>query len=152
MNFQETTRRAAKQFVQDERNDGSKFVKLVDDSWVDSMEFHKAVDDRLPCDWIYGRAREFVEILSGYKCETADDAREYITEVADGMVEIYSSELAKWYANGNNRGLVEEAKEEGLFQDGAEIDAMISAGQFIAIDRLAHDLINQIEQRQEEYV
>ena len=118
--------------------------------WVGSdlmMRFHKAIDDRLPDDWIYELIAQGADSLSEY--DEADDAREAVHEIADGMVDVYNSDILRWLADHQmNAYLCDEAAEEY----GADHDTIKRAqlGQYLGATRVLYEMIEAIQEEAEE--
>jgi hypothetical protein len=107
---------------------------------------HAAVDDRPPCDWVYEIASRAADLVMEF--ETADDARDCLSDFADGAVDIYTADLFRWAENGRNRDLCERAVSEyGQPGDGFDTDTVsrwISAGQFMAAEWIAAAILDAI--------
>ncbi len=126
---------------------GEQFVRVRDDAKdvVDDLALHRAVDERLPCDWIYRCAEEIANAFLDYG--TVMEAYDAVTrEIADGCVDMDSYALGTWYArSGYNRMLCEEAVEEFGTCDGS-IDDQIAAGQYLGLTRIAYEVLSQIDE------
>ena len=142
-------------FVSDTRNDGTVFYKLVDNApeWLQgsdvSLACHKALDDRLPDDWVYEQMTAIASDLWDRDLDNADDAREAMGEIADSLVDVYNADRARWLASHlNNAFLVDDAVEE---LGGGEEDTYqrIGLGQYVAIERIGYALIQCIEEEAE---
>lgn len=141
---------------------GDAFYKLKDDApaWMsmDSAthslgvmhEIHCAVDGtdspRLPDDWIY----EHAALISGELADAAelwpDEVADRVSEIADGMVDIYNANRTAWLASSlANAELVNEAQAEYGRQDDA-----IGLGQYLALERIAYAILELCEARAEE--
>lgn len=111
---------------------------------------HKAIDDRLPDDWIYEQAAHVADRFTHYDFKTADDLRDLAFEIADSLVDVYNTDRLRWLAsNLDNVTLVDEAiigYEIDFHGDNATgILGAIGAGQILAIERIALALIDAIE-------
>ena len=107
----------------------SEAPKALRDSVMD------AHGDRLPNDWIYNQYYSILETLSNYTIESADDIEENRSEIVDGLVDVYTSDLTAWL-NSDNRNVyyMTEAQEEyGNQADGFKLLAM---AQYKAIDEI----------------
>lgn len=133
-------------FERDTRNDGATFYKLRDDApdWIDSDTMHAvhaALDERLPCDWVYETAMYVADAFTGYDCDDADELRDRIGEIADGLVDVYNADRLRWLAaNLYNAAIVDEACEE-LGGSDADTFTRIGYGQYYAIERIACALL-----------
>ena len=146
--FQSVATELAQSFVSDKREDGTTFYKIKDDApdWLGeiSHKFHEAVDDRFPDDWIYEQAERLAGLIA--EKDDADEARDCTGEWADSGVDVYNADLTKWLASHlANISLCDEAVEEIGVGNAGGIIGMIQSGQYMAIDRIAHALINAIE-------
>jgi len=151
-NVQTVAKELAGAFTSDKRDNGGTFYMFKDDAleWIDendvSHNFHRAVDDRLPDDWVYTQAAHAADSLAEY--EDIEAMRDAVSEIADGQVD--NSDRAAWLASHlGNHALCDEAVSEGLC-DGKDIDETIGVGQYIAIERICNALIDAIEARAEE--
>lgn len=139
-------------FECDTRANGESFFRLKDDApdWIDSHAFHAAVDDRLPCDWVYEKAAHIADNFTGYDCEDADELRDHIGEIADGLVDVYNADRLRWLAaNLYNAALVDEACDE-LGGSDADTFTRIGYGQYMAIERIAYALLDAAAEEAEE--
>ena len=103
-------------------------------------------DGRLPNDWIFEESAGIAYSLAhDYTCDTASDAREIATELADSRVDVYNAALVEWLAASpiKNGALVEAAKEE-ISPEG-DLYSQIGRGQYVGILRIAYALIDAIE-------
>lgn len=147
--FQRVAEELNNAFESDTRDDGSTFYKLKDDrpEWLQGsdvmMAVHSALDDRLPDDWVYETAYYLAEQISD--CDDADEARDKTGEWADSLVDVYNHDRLKWLGmHLNNAFLCDDAAEE--FGPAEDTFSHIGRGQYLAIDRIAHALIEQIEE------
>lgn len=115
-------------FVVAKRDSGTEYTKIRDGApaWVNTdlmRGVHQAVDGRLPDDWIYQHAAAIACTLTGYTCEDADAARKYVHEIADGLVDVYTTARTAWLADClGNVSLCAEAAEEYGVTDGDLIE------------------------------
>lgn len=146
-------------FTSGKRNDETTFYKLRDDApkWTTEddesgqclmLRVHRAVDGRLPDDWIYEQAYWLAGRIA--EKEDADGARDSLSEWADGLVDVYNADRTRWLASHlGNLALVDEAVEEmGRHDQG--IVGNIALGQFMALERIGNALIEEIEKRAEQ--
>ena len=96
---------------------------------------YKAHGDRLPEDWIFSIYHSILGSISDYEIEDEDDLQEKRSEIVDGLVDVYTSDLTAWLnSNNNNVYYIEEAqKEYGMQEDGFKLLAM---AQYMAIDEI----------------
>ena len=108
---------------------------------------HTAVDDRPPCDWVYEIASRAADWATEF--ETVGDARDCVSDFADGAVDIYTADLFHWAENGRNRDLCERAVSEyGQPGDGFDTDTVsrwISGGQFLGAEMIAGAILDAID-------
>jgi hypothetical protein len=137
------------------------FTKLKDDraDWLKGddeyrfmREIHEALDDRMPDDWVYQQASSIADRLTEY--EDADSARDSISEIADGLVDPYNTDRAKWLASHLlNAGIVDRAIEELGFDftgpNSTGIFGAIGLGQYVALEAIANAIIAAIEAEME---
>lgn len=157
--FQDVAKELADAFEQRKRYNGDEIQVIKDDApeWTKRynddreclmLRVHKSIDDRLPDDWIYGSASAAADRIA--ESYTADEARESVTEWADSHVDVYNTELTRWLASHLfNISLCDEAVEETGVGTAGGIIGMIQAGQFMALERIANALINEIEKELE---
>lgn len=133
------------------RDDGSTCVRLRKDApeWVNSdlmHDLHRAVDGRLPDDWIFDRAHAIAENLAEYTDPDGDS----LSEVCEACLDTSSYDLGRWYADhGGNRALCQEAQDDGLLAADAGIDDRISAGQYLGLHRIGAKLLEIFQARAE---
>lgn len=144
-------------FTSDKRPDGETFYKLADDApeWCKRdnesgeslmLRVHRAVDDRMPDDWIYSAADSIASSLCEYDCDSIDAMRDNVSEIADGLVDVYNADLTKWLASHLfNISLCDEAAEELGYDKDKGVIGLIQLGQFKALESIAHALIGEIE-------
>ncbi len=135
-------------FEQKTRTNGDKFYCLKADA---PKELHDSVmeahGDRMPSDWIYSTYEAILSTLSGYTIDSIGDVEENRSEIVDGLVDVYTSELTAWL-NLDNRNvyyLTEAQEEYGKQEDGGKLLAM---AQYKAIDEIyesVESLLNQSE-------
>jgi hypothetical protein len=94
------------------RADGSPFYVLADGSpeWMlDAVR--EAHAGKLPNDWSYKLCAYIAQAAAGY-----DAPEDYDSEIADGVVPSYTSELIDWMAShADRRELADEAIKSGAF-------------------------------------
>lgn len=96
------------------------------------MEAH---GDRLPDDWIFDKYHSILDAIGQYDIETPDDLDNNRSEIVDGLVDVYTSDLTAWLNSSNfNVYYMTEAQEEfGAETDGFKI---LSMAQYKAIDEI----------------
>lgn len=107
---------------------------------------YEAHDGNMPRDWIFEKYLEILEALQGYTIESMDDVEEYRSEVVDGMVDSYTSDLTAWLNSSVynvdylGRAVSELGASEGF--------AILAGAQYMAIDEVfgyVVDLLNKQE-------
>ena len=101
----------------------------------------KAHGDRLPDDWIFDIYHSILGCLADYDIESIDDIDENRSEIVDGLVDVYTSDLTSWLNNDNrNVYYLTEAQEEyGEEKDGFNLLMM---AQYKAIDEIFGEVEN----------
>ena len=117
--------------------------------WVQELTY-KAHGDFLPDDWRYKTIVYALDaIVEGGEYGTDPDHIGF--EFADGMVDVYTHDRNAWLSSNLNRaGYVEEAREEGLIGDGADITEQIGVGQYEEAREIFESVRQSLEDRAEE--
>lgn len=142
------------------RDDGTTYTCLKDDApaWLAGYagttvmhDIHAAVDDRFPDDWIYASIAGMADTMTGYDAADADDMRENVHEIADGMVDVYNCDRSAWLAmNLNNAALCDEACSELGCDPDAGMFTRIGLGQYLALTRIGEAIISACESEADE--
>jgi hypothetical protein len=156
--FQTVAAELSAAFETAKRTGGDTFYRLRENApeWIVCDEtpypgllyrVHAAVDDRPPCDWVYEIASRAADWVTEF--ETADDARDCLSDFADGAVDIYTADLFHWAENDRNRELCDRAVSE-FGQPGAGFDSetvcrWIKGGQYMAAEWIAAAILAAIE-------
>jgi len=116
------------------------------DGWINSeliLRFHEVLDNRLPDDWVYEIIAHGADSLEYY--ETADEARDAVHEIADGLVDIYNSNALRWLASHQlNAFLCDDAADE--FGRAKDTIQHVQQGQYLAITRILAAMVEAIEE------
>ena len=118
------------------REDGSKYIRSVEDiEWQRDIIFGAHLE-RMPCDDIYSRIED---ILCNFtECEDEDEARDRLYEMEP---DCYTSDLTEWLASHNgNVYYLDEAIEFGC----KEGFALLAAAQKCYIEEIGNALIDGI--------
>ncbi len=94
-------------------------------------------DEELPNDWRYHVIVSLIIGIGEADCTIDSDA---LSDIVDGQVEVYSSDLARWLADNPSRSAyIDAARDEfgGLSDD---IFEQIKCGQYVCIMDMAHKL------------
>jgi len=141
----------SKYFERKTRDDGTKFWTVRDDApeWVTDAvrEAHCSGAD-LPNDWIY---EECADAFEAIECgDIADD--DSIHEYADGRVDVYTRNLANWYAEFCLSDTLAQAESEvedcGGYGD-ADVNKRIAMAQYFAIARIARVIFEACQENDE---
>lgn len=134
------------------RVDGSRYWQRKDNcaAWITCelmQELHGAVDDRLPCDWLYGLIAAAGDAVAEH-LETGGEPEDMASEFGYSQMDIGSSDLYAWAAeSGYNRALIEECAEE--FGPAENHEAAISQAQVYAASRIYWAVWQAIEDETE---
>lgn len=132
------------------RDSGEAFYTLKDDKpeWLQDavMDAHNG---EMPDDWIYEQCSAIADMIDDY--DPDDDLEDATHEMADGLVDVYTHDLNRWYAANLCRAeWVEQAREEGLIDADADITARFSAGQYLQLRFIADQLVGAVIDNEEE--
>lgn len=126
-------------------DDGGRFQRLRDGSpeWMTDA-VREAHDDEFPDDWRYDMCARLASDLAEREHESADDARDDVHEIADGLADVYTASVFRWYADYPSR---QSYADEALSEWGQPKDAvtLLQAGQYLAIRQMADALIQAVE-------
>lgn len=138
----------AASFMEDARQDGSKFVRLVDGrpDWMRDAVL-EAHGDAAPNDRHYNAIRAMAEGLAertfeaetwgGFDAAVCDACR----ELADSLVDDYTSVLLEWLAQAPGAiDACDEAAEEGLVIAESDLKTRIRTGQWRWYERIGQAL------------
>ena len=97
--------------------------------------------DKFPNDWVYNKYHSILDAFLQYRIETDDDLEDKRSEIADSLVDAYTSDLTAWLNSYNsNVYYLTEAQEE-YGPDGFRLLAM---AQSKAIDEIANEVIKYL--------
>ena len=126
-------------FITKKRENGEEFTCLKDNNHYEElrdvmMSVH-GITDSLPNDFIYGTVADICSISLNY------DRMDYdiISEISDGLTDIYNHDLLAWHKD--FYWLVDEAQEEGLFNEDTNQIDRIRAAQYMLIERIGSKLL-----------
>ena len=149
-NFKTAMQELSDAFTKGQSDSGDRFYTLKDEApaWIGERdvvyEAHKAIDGRLPDDWIYEAVHAIACNLNVY--DESDEAQEESSEICDGLVDIYTAKLTSWLASHlGNLALCDEAVSEGLVSEDSSIEDRIKVGQCVAYQRIAASVISSVE-------
>jgi hypothetical protein len=132
-------------FQRKTRDNGEVFFTFVDDrpDWVYDavMEAH---DGEMPDDWRFDICDSLFEEIDE---DTDEDS---LSEIVDGLVDVYNSDRVRWLAGNLNRAsYVDEAVESFGVSDSPDVYNMIGMGQYVCIDQMAHIIFTAIKENAE---
>lgn len=148
MNISELAQYYYNQFETKKRNEDTITVFKTNRSEELQDSVYKAHGDRLPNDWIFSTYCGILGSISDYTINTIDDIEDNRSEIVDGLVDVYTSELTAWLNSHNeNVYYIEEVqKEYGMQEDGFKLLAM---AQYMAIDEIFSEVINLLTDNQD---
>ena len=143
MNLEKKIDKYYNQFKTKKREGEDETIVVFKDNVDKKLEHSvfKAHGDRLPDDWIFDTYHSILGCLADYDIEKEDDIDENRSEIVDGLVDIYTSDLTSWLNNDNrNVYYLTEAQEEyGEEKDGFNLLMM---AQYKAIDEIFGEVEN----------
>lgn len=144
MTIQEQVQSYIDQFTTTKRNDETITIFKDNTDEVLRDAVFAAHGDRLPTDWIFDKFVEILEAIRDYECENIDCIEEHRSEMIDGIVDIYTSDLTEWLNSSNwNVGYIEEAQREyGMIEDGFKL---LATAQYMAIDEIFSEVVKLLE-------
>ena len=110
------------------RDDGSEYVARKDDApeWVEGL-CYAAHGDMLPDDWRY----QCIRAALGHIADGADED-DGGPEFADSYVDVYTGSRLEWLASHLSRpGYCDEAQDEGLAGENADVVTLAGLGQYM---------------------
>jgi hypothetical protein len=133
-------------FQRKTRDSGEAFYAFADDrpNWVYDavMEAH---DGEMPDDWRFDICDSLFDEID------ADTNEDSLSEIVDGLVDVYNSDRVKWLAGHLLRGgYVDEAVESFGVSDSPDVYNMIGMGQYVCIEQMAHIIFQAIKDNVEE--
>jgi hypothetical protein len=147
MSFQVRAIDLARAFELQTRDDGSTYYTIREGSpeWM-TEAVRAAHDDEFPNDWRFRICNFLAQGIAEY--ETADDAYDNQSIIAEAQDAIYTSDLLAWYAERPSRLDYADQAEEELGRDpGASIGDRLHLGHHYAIEQMAQVLISACEVR-----
>ena len=93
-------------------------------------------DDELPNDWRYD---VIVSLLFDFK-NTDDMDSDKLSDIVDGQVEVYNTDLARWLADNVNRSAYVDAAREDFGGLSDDIFEQLKSAQYVCIMDIAHKL------------
>ena len=127
----------ARAFELRHRADGSPFYVLADGSpeWMTEavIEAHAG---KMPNDWTYRMCAYIASAAAGY-----DEPEDYDSEIADGVVPSYTSEVIEWMASDADR---RELADEAIKSGADSIDAACRQGCYMEAVSIFWALANAV--------
>lgn len=146
----ELARQLSESFERRARDNGEKFYTLRDGSpqWMTDA-VHAAHGDMLPDDWRYEAIALAADTLAQAEDDDLDDLGH---EWADGAVDTYNADRLRWVASNLNRPYyVDDAREEGLIEPGADLLTQLGVGQYQELREVWSLLVEHLTEMAEEY-
>lgn len=125
--------------------DSAKSITILKDTAPEELRdsIRAAHGDRMPDDWIFSTYENILGAFSNYTITTADSLEDNRSEIVDGLVDVYTSELTGWLHRDNrNVYYLTEALEE--HSEGADGFKILAIAQYLAIDEVAGEVINYL--------
>ena len=120
-----------------ERNGEKKTIVVFADNASEDLKdsVRKAHGEQLPSDWIFDKYHSILDAMTQY-----DDIEDNRSEIVDGLVSVYTSDLTEWLnSNNSNVYYLTEALEESEEKDGFRALAL---AQYKAIDEIYSEVEN----------
>lgn len=96
--------------------------------------------DSLPDDWVFDTYLRILQTMNDYEMDNDEKLEDYRSEIVDGLVSIYTSDLTDWLgSNNSNVEYLTEALEEFEPKDGFQALAM---AQYQAIDEIYSEVVS----------
>jgi len=127
------------------RQNGTRYVALADDApeWVSALVYELHDDGRiLPDDAIYADLARVADELADLWTEDSDPS-DLASEVADGLMSIYDSDLMDWIRNPWAREWVDSAIEEHGCQE--NLAKTIAFGQYCWFEHVLRSILGRVE-------
>jgi hypothetical protein len=131
-------------FTSAQRDNGDRFVKTKDDcpEWLKDA-IQEAHQGDLPNDWIYS-------VCDAACCAIDDDEltdEDSLHEWADGQVDIYTKDLATWYADMCNSSTFSnaEGEAEDAGCESSDIDERLKVIQYYAISSIGRTILDAVK-------
>lgn len=125
-------------FTRATRDDGTGYTRLVDDQpdWLyDAVR--DAHDGELPNDWRFETCAAIAALI--------DDGDGDPHSIADGLVDVYTSDLLAWLTP-ERMAYVDEALEECLVDATTGVESIIRTGQYVCITHMASILVDAVSE------
>ena len=129
-------------FFEYKKRGNDNIVILADNAPQDLQDsISKAHGNCLPYNWIFDKYRSILDALMQYNINSSDDLNNNRSEIVDGLVDPYTSNLTAWLNSSNyNVYYITEAQEEfGPETDGFKI---LQMAQYKAIDDIYGHIVD----------
>lgn len=101
-----------------------------------------------PDDWRYEAIYAALGHIADSGAETIHDLEDQAHEFADSHVDVYNDDRAKWLGSHHYRsGYVDEARDEGLIADDADLMAQLGVGQYEELSEVFHAVARFLSDR-----
>jgi hypothetical protein len=133
-------------------NDGSTRIVLktdINDTENAPQELQDAIraahGDKMPNDFIYATFADLLQRVTDYDVDTVDDLQEYVHEIVDGYVDIYTHDLLQWLASDvDNLEYLAQAAQDGWTVDDGTWQ-LLARAQYYAIEEVMQHVLSLLE-------
>ena len=147
MKMQDKIKKYIKMFESKKRDNGDEYIVFSDTATEElKNSVYEAHGNTLPMDWIFGQYNDILEKLDEYTINSLDDVEEYRSEIVDGLVDIYTSDLTAWL---NLSNYFVEYLDQAVQELGAT-ENILSQAQYLAIDEIYGYVVTLLENSEEE--
>lgn len=138
-------------FKRDKRKNGDTFTTLRDGApkWLQEA-IYEAHQGDMPNDWVYEECCAAVGAIDDGTIDLTDPEVHYH---ADSRVDIYTGELAQWYADHCGSRVFSEAEEEAkdfAANDASDLNGRLTIIQYCAIARIASTIAQAVAEARDE--
>ena len=144
-----TNKEELRKFLNAFTNDPFSNVQLKEDQKEKYQEFVRELhDDEMPNNWryqiIFDLLHTFVnEYTDGSREDNVitDDLHDHLNEIADGLVDVYNLDRARWLSDDINRGCI-DLKNLNIDEPNMTIFDLIGQAQYEAIYSMGSQILN----------
>jgi len=124
-------------------------ISLKEDQKETYQDFVKELhDDELPNNWRY---TIITDLLQNFVNEyDQDNLEDYLSEIADSLVDVYNVDRAKWLADDVSRGCI-DLKNLDMDEPNMTIFDLVGKAQYEAIYSMGYQILNHQYQTFEEF-
>ncbi len=136
-----TTTKLGSFFQRSTRDDGTAYTALREDrpDWLQEAVY-AAHGSSLPCDWVYETCRAACDAIDDGTLSEDTGSHEF----ADGQVDVYTKELAQWYADFCTSDLYAQADSDAddMGHEKQSVNERLTTVQYCAIARIADCILH----------